>query len=1152
MSHIHNYLLSAGAIAALALAACTDDLLPTPDNNDLSLPIRFEGEITQEAVTRANDNGFADGDQMGVYVVDYNGLEPGTLLTKGNRGDNVRHTFNEAAYRWASAYDLYWKDKHTAIDVYGYYPFGSPENVNSYPFTVRTDQTRTYSNGTMGDYEASDFLWGKATGIQPTSSVVRLPLQHRMANARVTLTEGSGFADGEWSKLEKQVLVTNTVQDATIDLATGTVTPSGSVGEKAIIPSVNGDEWRAIVVPQTIGGGITLFSITLGGVPYKFSKPEGFEYVSGKMSNFTIRIDKKELSGTYSLTLTGESITPWENDLVSHDASLKEYVIVNSTAGGLKESIEAAGKNYATIKNLKITGEMDANDFTFINQNMTKISALNLKEVRIISKPDTYYSDSYGNDEIPRQALYNNETLTRIILPDKLKKIRDSAFHLCSKLTGSLIIPEGVTDIGNYSFSDCGSLNGTLTLPKTLKSIGQFAFRSCSFTSELNLPPNLEEIGPAAFMDCRSLYGNLILPDKIKKIGYSAFLNCKKLTGSLRIPQGLHTIEQWAFGNCGFNGILQLHDGITSIASKAFCNCRFKGELTLPKNIEMIGEQAFIGCQFSGKLTLPSTLTSIGASAFSENSRLSGILDIPEGIECIKAGAFAGCSNLEGVILPKSLDIIDDSAFARCYNLGSIVCKNSTPPYVMDGAFSGVPKDNFTVEVPSAAVNDYQTAKGWYEFKRIAAHHELVCTPSATCALSSARTQTLTLRAEGDWEVESKPDWCTLSKMSGSKKELLTLSINRFDDTSGVREGDIVFRLKGKEYTHTCHVTQHGYQYNEDQYVTLQKASAGSRGGINLIFVGDGYNSKEITDGTYLKDMQTAMEHFFAVEPYATYRRYFNVYSPIALSTESGIGSVNTIRYNRFNTTFTAGVGLKCDNDEIFDYALKAPTVNSSNLGQTLIVLVPNTTEYAGITHMWADGSAIAICPKSSDPYPYDFRGIVQHEAGGHGFGKLGDEYIYHNAFIDQCDCIDCPHNISYEKGLGWYDNIELTGKINKVGWSHLIFDPRYSDIVDVYEGAFMHTRGVYRSEQNSCMNNNIPYFNTISRESIVKRIKRYAGETFNFEDFVASDKRSTATRSRAAYSGTGSSTSAAHQHAPVIHKENPLSKLRKQGKKLK
>ena len=38
-------------------------------------------------------------------------------------------------------------------------------------------------------------------------------------------------------------------------------------------------------------------------------------------------------------------------------------------------------------------------------------------------------------------------------------------------------------------------------------------------------------------------------------------------------------------------------------------------------------------------------------------------------------------------------------------------------------------------------------------------------------------------------------------------------------------------------------------------------------------------------------------------------------------------------------------------------------------------------------------------------------------------------------------------------------------------------------------------------------MNSNMPYYNTISRESIVKRIKRYAGEVYSFDDFKRQDK---------------------------------------------
>ena len=60
-----------------------------------------------------------------------------------------------------------------------------------------------------------------------------------------------------------------------------------------------------------------------------------------------------------------------------------------------------------------------------------------------------------------------------------------------------------------------------------------------------------------------------------------------------------------------------------------------------------------------------------------------------------------------------------------------------------------------------------------------------------------------------------------------------------------------------------------------------------------------------------------------------------------------------------------------------------------------------------------------------------------------------------------------------------------------------------------------MHSRGVWRSEYNSCMNNDIPYFSTISREEIVRRIMEYSGETFSFEDFVAKDNLENVTQSR-------------------------------------
>ena len=1172
--YIKSLLYPIALVFSLIIAGCADELFDESNGQQGKDRIELSGDIDQLPITRVNDNGFCDGDYMGVYIVDYKGGTPGTLQVRGNRGDNVRYTFDEANYKWVPAYDVYWKDKHTHIDVYGYYPFASPESIDDYQFEVQRDQNRPAENGSLCGYEASDFLWGRLTDIAPTSNTIRLLLKHIMSNACVTLVEGEGFAEGEWASTEKSVLTANVARKASINLSDGTVKVAGEVEQTATIPSHTGDEWRTIVVPQTVSAGTTLFSITIGGLPYKFTKSENLTYVAGKMMKFGIKVDKKAGSGQYKLTLISESITPWENDLVSHNATAKEYVIINSTPGGLKKAIIAANKDYTKIRNLKITGKIDARDFYFMRDSMSHLSALNMKNVRIKGWGRAVI-EGFENedDQIPADAFHlesqgtGSRTLTRLVLPDTLRSIASNAFYGCTYLSGSLVIPEGVVEIQRGAFHDCNGLNGTLTLPSTLRKLGNLGpddtqdegidyylgvFQGCpNLTGNLVLPENLELIRGYCFQGCKGFYGELRLPEKLKRIGKCAFSGCSGLTGSLTIPQGLTALPSESFKECGFDGTLTLHDGLMNIGNDAFADCHFKGELHLPKHLQTIAYNAFRGNDFSSNLVLPSTLTHIGENAFENNWRLTGILEIPEDVESIGERAFANCRMLEGILFHESIETIRREAFSGCYGIGSIICEGSMPAYIEDNVFDGVSKDNFTLEVPENAILHYQTSNGWRDFKRIAAHHELVCRPSVACALNTEHKQTLVINAEGEWDIESKPGWCEVYPDHGKNKTEVTLTIKAMPKGSDDRRGKVVFHLKNKDYTHACNVSQSNYEYGEDQWITLQKAKRGNNGGINIVLLGDGFNASDIASGDYLKHIKEEVEYFFGIEPYKTYRDYFNVYTAVPLSTESGVGTVNTIRYNRFKTTFTGGVGLRADYDEIFDYALGAPTVNKENLNQTLIIIVPNSTDYGGICQMWESGAAIAFCPLSTYGYPLDTRGVVQHEAGGHGFGKLADEYIYHNAFIDACGCTCCPHadDLRYYLSLGWYENLSLTSKMHNVGWSHLIFDDRYSDIVDVYEGGFMHSRGVFRSEQNSCMNNDIPYYSTISRESIVKRIKRYAGETYSFEDFVKHDSRDAGTVTRSV-DVNDKRTAHTYQNAPVIHKGNPLNRLKAKSKR--
>lgn len=272
-----------------------------------------------------------------------------------------------------------------------------------------------------------------------------------------------------------------------------------------------------------------------------------------------------------------------------------------------------------------------------------------------------------------------------------------------------------------------------------------------------------------------------------------------------------------------------------------------------------------------------------------------------------------------------------------------------------------------------------------------------------------------------------------------------------------------------------------------------------------MLFVGEGFTAGQIVDGTYMRVMQDACENFFAIEPYRTYRNYFTVSTAVAVSPVEGIVNDN-VSHNKFD--FSDRGGLDIDYAKIRRYAESIdPKFNSE---KALIVVVPNHRSFFGMVNHDDRHAEVAVCGYSNDTYPYDFRGTVQHFAGGLAFGHLAPEYVTHYEFIRGCRCENCRSMGEYTSGAakGWYKNISMSGAMSNVPWSHLIFDSRYSDITDVYEGGYNHLRGVFRSENQSCMSTYISYFNTISRQLIVERIMKLAGKEFSFESFVQRDSR--------------------------------------------
>ena len=1107
-------LISLMAVMALMfLQSCSFEEMTVKTEGPQSAPYKVQiyNDIFQQPATKVTTDGFCAGDEVGVYIVNYDGETPGTLKLEDNQADNVRFSYDENG-DWVSDYDIYYKDNDTKVDFFGYYPYADPTSIDSYPFEVAKDQSKGAEHGQMGAYEASDFLWAKTSKVTPTESKVILSFYHKMSSARVRFTQGSGWADAaEYAAVSKEVLVTNTIRKSTIDLSTGVVTPEGDAPLTGIVPMKDYDEFRAIVVPQTVAAGQTLLTITVDGKPRHYVRDVDTEYLPGKITTYDLSISKKENTGEYKVELTGVNITAWEADNVSHGEDAREYVVVhNAFPGGLEKTIvDRLEMDPTKIKNLKLTGKITTEDYTFMRDKMTGLQRLNLKEVESIVD---------GEYMIPPQAFTGRTTLVKCVLPDKLDAICRDAFGGTS-LTGSVLLPEGLRYVSGFNNTKITNVQ----FPNSLEEIGGWgaegiyggsvsggnmgAFADCkSLMIEISFPQSLRKIRDGAFYNS-AIKGNLSLPHNLESIGSAAFSDCSSLTGSLVIPDKVEIIPSYAFSNCGFTGSLTLPKRLVEIGQLAFCNTPFKGELNIPSSVATIGSDAFKNTLFNGTLVLPSELISLGSTVFSGCWRLSGIVEIPENIVAIPYGLFYGCSGLEGIKLHKDVEVIESQAFYNCTGVYSIVCEAKNPPTINSNSFNGVAKDNFTLEVPEASVARYRTASNWDEFKRIAAHREFSISRNLFRTLNAEHSKSFVLLAPSgeNWSVESKPDWVEVTPMSGTGKMDVTVTVNTLAKGAGKRSGEVKFLLDGKDYRSTMAVEQYDYQYGDGDMITLQEASKGA--GVNIVLMGDCFDAKDISEGKYLKAMQDAYGYFFDIEPYLTYKDYFNVYGVFGMSPDSGMGTVNTIREARFGSQYTLNEGVSPDFETTFAAACLAPI--DDNVARALIIMIENSSDYSGLCYLWGDGSAVAVVPMSSDPAPYDFRGIVHHEAGGHGFGKLADEYIYHNAFIQSCDCKCCSHAdaITAMQSYGFYQNVSLTGSMKDVPWAHMIYDPQYSNTVDVYEGAFFHTRGVFRSEPTSCMHNNIPYYNAISREAMVKRIMKYAGEEYSFEDFKANDK---------------------------------------------
>jgi hypothetical protein len=230
---------------------------------------------------------------------------------------------------------------------------------------------------------------------------------------------------------------------------------------------------------------------------------------------------------------------------------------------------------------------------------------------------------------------------------------------------------------------------------------------------------------------------------------------------------------------------------------------------------------------------------------------------------------------------------------------------------------------------------------------------------------------------------------------------------------------------------------------------------------FDLVFVGDGYTAAELT--TYSEHVASKWAELSAVEPFASYAGYFNVWRVDVVSPQSGVDHDPTLGESR-DTTLDMGFfcqgndpateRLLCvDQAKANQFAALAPQADQ-------VIALGNTAKYGGA------GGGVATAAGAN----WQAGQIAVHELG-HSIGHLADEYDY-----------------PYDTYTGFEPSeVNVTKDPTGAKWSaHLGRPSPDGGVIGAYEGARYHLHGLYRPSQDSIMRTLGREFNSIGRDAMI------------------------------------------------------------------
>ena len=677
--------------------------------------------------------------------------------------------------------------------------------------------------------------------------------------------------------------------------------------------------------------------------------------------------------------------------------------------------------------------------------------------------------------------------------------------------------------------------------------------------TEINLPNSIEMIGEMSFG--YSSITDFHTPENLKYVGYNAFGACSKLARfhgplasgdgkALILPDG--TLAGYAYAV--LDSDLIIPEGVKSINGYLFEGCDGIETVTFPESVVSVGEQAFGACysirEFKGDNDhIPDGHAFVNSDGELAALAGNGLVDyvVPEEVKYFYPWIFTGCWTLHSITFPElSFDSYYESDyFFGCENLeflyGDCVTSDNRGLIIWDNVLLGVAKN-----LPA----DYRMPSG-----------DGLLTVNGQAFMGATGVERVTLPDEirymGGYTFANMPDL----RAACMPAELVSMGYDTFNNTPNLdtlylrtfappsyaeynsltsnlaHDGFVICVPEGYEdiYKSSSDWSKYadyirGWHYDDlaapDYYISsdysrdgevtlLQKAKKGN--GIDIVLMGDAFSDRQVEDGTYAAVMNKMMEAFFSEEPYTTYRDLFNVYAVTVISATEGYDHSGSA----LSGWFGQGTEVGGNHDKCFSYALKV--VSQDRMDDVLVIVAMNSEAYGGTCYMfhtyegdYGRGASVAYFPVGKTDE--GLAELVHHEAGGHGFAKLDDEYAYMDMGTITQNVINGKNSMA---NLGWWKNVDFTSDPALVKWARFLTDDRYKyDGLGVFEGACTYWRGAWRPTENSIMRYNTGGFNAPSREAIWYRIHKLAYGSdwyYDYEEFVAYDALNRKTEASAA-----------------------------------